>query len=269
MVSLTKNNEIVIFPTSYDLFQFAAKDFENRAIVAIKDKGVFSVVLSGGNTPKLFFDNLVNIEYYKKNIPWQQIQFFFGDERYVPSDDKNSNYHMAYEFLFSKVPINPENIYRIPTEFNNPKEAATDYEKTLRKVFQIKDHAFPPFDLSYLGLGDDGHTASLMPLSDIVMHYANYPSLNKNTQLVESLFVSKLNMHRISLTPNALNNSKNIIFLVTGETKATAVHEVIEGKPDPQHYPAQLIQCVSGKTIWYLDPTAAEKLSIANNPYRT
>ena len=160
--------------------------------------------MPGGNTPKLFFDTLTRVEYYKNNIPWQQIQFFFGDERYVPSDDAESNYHMAYEHLFSKVPINPENIYRIPTEFNDPKDAARAYEKTLRKVFHIKDNAFPQFDLVYLGLGDDAHTASLMPFSDVVMHYVKNSSSDKHNQLVASLFITESNMYRITLTPMQL-----------------------------------------------------------------
>ena len=102
MVTMTKNIDINIFANSKDLFEFAAKDFSQRAIATVKKKGMFSVVLAGGNTPKLFFD-AVTSEYYKKNIPWQQIQFFFGDERYVSSNDVNNNYHMAYEHLFSKV----------------------------------------------------------------------------------------------------------------------------------------------------------------------
>src|SRR5579871_6169608 len=116
---MMKNKEVIIFPNSQDVFQFAAKDFFNRAVSAVNDKGVFSVVLAGGNTPKLFFDILTNMD-----IPWQKIRFFFGDERYVSSDNVNSNYHMVYEHLFSKVPINPSNIYRIPTEFNDPNDAA-------------------------------------------------------------------------------------------------------------------------------------------------
>jgi 6-phosphogluconolactonase len=264
MATMTKNKDITIFTNANDLFQFAAKDFSQRASAAVNDKGIFSVVLAGGNTPKLFFDTLTDIEYYKKNIPWQQIQFFFGDERYVPSDDAESNYYMAYEHLFSKVPVNPKNIYRIPTEFNDPKNAAKNYEQTLRRVFHIKDNAIPQFDLLYLGLGDNAHTASLMPLSDIVKYYAERSLSDKNNQLVASLFVSESNMYRITLTPNVINNAKDIIFLVTGSNKATAVWKVLEDQTDPLHNPAQLIHSVHGKTIWYLDQLAAKKLSISN-----
>lgn len=252
---MIKRNEIIVFPHSYDLFQYAAKDFSQRAITAINAKGIFSVVLSGGNTPKLFFDMLIETDNYQKNIPWNQIQFFFGDERYVSSGNTQSNYHTAYLHLFSKLPIKPENIYRISTDFNAPIEAAKDYENRLRKAFGIKEDAFPPFDLTYLGLGDNAHTASLMPFSDVVTN-------DSNNQLVASLFVPEFNMYRITLTPPAINHSKDIIFLVTGANKATAVWEVLEGQSDSQRYPAQLIHSEYGKTIWYLDQSAAEKLNI-------
>lgn len=264
---MIKNNEITIFLSSDDLFQFAAKDFENRVMTVINDKGIFSVVLAGGGTPKLFFDALTSIEYYKKNIPWHQIQFFFGDERYVSSDDINNNYHMAQKYLFSKVPVNPDNIYPIPTEFNDPNDAAKNYEQTLRKAFQIKDNALPQFDLVYLGLGCNAHTASLMPLSDVVKNHVEHPLHDKNTQLVAALFDSESNMYRITLTPNAINSGNEIIFLVTGANKATAVWEALEGQTDPLHYPAQLIHCAHRKTIWYLDQEAARKLTIADHQY--
>ena len=255
---MTKNNEIILFPGPDDLFQFAATDFKNRATAAVNEKGTFSVVLAGGNTPKSFFDALTSANDYIKNIPWKHIQFLFGDERYVPADDVQSNYHMAYEHLFSKVPVNPDNVYRIPTEFNDPDDAAKDYERTLRKVFHIEENAFPQFDLVYLGLGDNAHTASLMPFSDIVKHNA-LP--NNDSQLVAALFVTESDAYRITLTPNAINHGKDIIFLVTGASKATAAWEVLEGKMEPERYPAQLIHSASGKTIWYLDQSAAQKLN--------
>ncbi|MDP1575082.1 MAG: 6-phosphogluconolactonase [Coxiellaceae bacterium] len=246
MDSITlKNNILTIFLTENNLFQFAANDFSKRAITAINNKGVFSVALSGGNTPKLFFDALANNEQHKKNIPWEKIKFFFGDERYVAADSIDSNYHTAMLYLFSKVAVNPNNIYRIPTDFEDPKEAAKAYEDTLKKN--------GPIDLIYLGLGDDAHTASLMPFSEVVKN------ISPDT-LVESLFVKKLNMSRITLTPAAINHCEAIIFLVTGDNKAAAVKNVLQGVTDPQQYPAQLIHCEKGKTIWYLDQAAAKTL---------
>lgn len=261
MVIMTEYQEITVFPEPDALFQFAANDFKNRAIAAVAEKGNFSVVLAGGNTPKAFFDVLTSVEEYKKHIPWPLIQFFFGDERYVPADHEESNYHMADLHLFSKVPIDPSNIYRIPTEFKDPKIAAKHYENTLRKTFHISDQAFPLFDLVYLGLGDNAHTASLMPLSELVKHFAEKTSLESSHQLVATLSVSESILKRITLTPNALNHGRVIIFLATGASKATAAWEVLEGKSDPEQYPAQLIRSVHGKTIWYLDQLAAAKLS--------
>jgi 6-phosphogluconolactonase len=163
----------------------------------------------------------------------------------------------VHDYLFSKVPVNADNIYRMPTEFTNPSDAAKDYEKTLKNVFQLKGKAFPPFDLVYLGLGDNAHTASLMPFTDEVK---NCISGSEDQCLVLSTFVADLNMFRITLTPSAINNGHEVIFLVTGENKAPAVWEVLEGPHDPLHYPAQLIQNTHKKTIWYLDQAAASQL---------
>ena len=264
MDTIKSEKIIKIFANPNDLFHFAAKDFKQRAITSVNEKGLFSVVLAGGNTPKLFFDILTD-EYYKNSIPWQQIQFFFGDERFVPSNNVKSNYHMAYEHLFSKVSVKPENIYRIKIEFNNPKDAAKNYEHTLRKIFHSKNDAYPQFDLVYLGLGEDAPTASLMPCSDVVQRYTEDSSTEKNNQLVASLFIAASNLYRITLTPSAINHSQDIIFLVTGASKADAVRAVLEGQADPLHYPAQLIHGVHKKTLWYLDQAAAGKLSIANS----
>ena len=255
---MKNNSNIIIFPTADDLFRFAAKDFSRRVNAAINDKGEFSVVLSGGNTPKIFLDILV--DNYSQSIPWNKIRFFFGDERYVSSDDKKSNYHMAHAHLFSKVSVNYKNIFRITTEFNDPKMAALDYERTLRHALHLTNTDLPQFDLVYLGLGANAHTASLMPFSDVVMHYSNGSSHDEKNSLAASIFVQESNTYRITLTPPAINNAKNIIFLVTGENKATAISEVLEGQRDPLHFPAQLIHCIAGKTIWYLDKEAAMKL---------
>ncbi|MEO7045816.1 MAG: 6-phosphogluconolactonase, partial [Ferruginibacter sp.] len=198
---MMENRDIKIFPSPHDLFDAAAKDFMDRAMTAVSDKGVFSVVLSGGNTPKMFFETLTGIDSHTRTIPWQKIQFFFGDERYVSPKTNESNYHMAYDYLFSKVPVNAENIFRIPTEFPDPNDAAKDYEQTLRKAFHIKGNAFPAFDLVYLGLGDNAHTASLMPFSDIVTRYSDKVWSDGEGQLVASLWVPELNMYRMTLTP--------------------------------------------------------------------
>jgi 6-phosphogluconolactonase len=246
--------DIIIFPNATDLFQAAAADFMQRASDILIKKPVFTVALSGGNTAKLFFDSIVS--HNNKEIPWDKVHFFFGDERYVPATDLENNYHIAHVHLFTKIGIPAENIHRIPTEFEDPKDAAHQYDLTLRKFFNLNDHEYPKFDLVYLGLGENAHTASLMPFSD---------ALKESKQRVTSLWVPELNMYRITLTAHTINQSPSIIFLVTGENKKTAVWEVLEGSPLPEQYPAQLIQSVHGKTIWYLDKSAAGKLCLDMN----
>ncbi len=199
----TMDNEITIFPNINDLFHYAATDFCKRALKAIEEKGSFSVVLSGGNTPKAFYD-LLTSAFYKEVIPWSKIQFFFGDERYVPKEDDASNFHMTQEHLFAKVPVDPNHIYRMPTEFDDPKDAAHTYEKTLRQVLATSA-GYPAFDLIYLGLGDDAHTASLMPDTDIVKAYADDKAAVPS-EWVSALYVPHLNMYRITLTPPAINH---------------------------------------------------------------
>lgn len=262
------NNDIYILPTLEDLFLQVAEDFTHRANTSIQTKGEFTVVLSGGNTPKLLLTTLADERNsYRNRIPWDKIKFFFGDERYVPLDNIESNYHMAYQYLFSKVPVLASNIYRIPTEFINPALAAKDYEKTLRSIFDLKDNEFPNFDLVYLGLGEDGHTASLMPQSDVVIEYCktrkrDHGLLVKKQDLLVALLSQKTHMYRISFTPDTINNAANVIFLVTGPNKKSAVKAVLEGPLNPELYPAQLIHCLNNPTIWYLDKTAASELTI-------
>lgn len=251
---VTMNKEIDIFPTADALFTIAANDFKRRALTAIQSKGLFTVALSGGNTPKLFFDAITNLTDVN-DIPWANIRFFFGDERYVSPDSKDSNFHTAQTYLFSKVAVRTENIFPIPTHFDKPSDAAKDYEKTLRKTFDINHNAFPEFDLVYLGLGDNAHTASLMPYSNVLT--------NSNDALVASLWVPELISYRITLTPSAINHSHTIIFLVSGIDKASAVKKVLEGDYQPNKYPAQLIQSLAGETIWYLDKPAATQLNIS------
>lgn len=260
MELIKKNQKIKIFSNVSELFKAAADDLLHRALETIGKKGVFRISLDGGDSPKSFFD-LLTSDSYRNHIPWNQIQFFFGDERYVPADHPQSNYLMAKEHLFSKVNIPAENIFRIPTEFDNPDEAALEYETTLRKVFNIKNNELPRFDLFYLGLGGNAHTASLMPFSDIVIKYSENSNRLEH-KLVAALWVPELKMYRITLTPPAINNSVNITFKVFGTNKASAVSSILEGGiSNPQKYPAQLIHSICGETVWYLDQEAAAYLS--------
>ncbi len=254
------NHAIVrILPDTATLFQGAADDFTQRATKAINEKQRFTVVLSGGETPKFFFDALVKHARAVPQIVWGKIKFFFADERYVPADNAASNYHLAYEHLFSKLPVPAENIYRIPTELNDPHSVAEMYQQTLRQVFNSEQNELPLFDVVYLGLGANGHTASLMPESDIVRAYID--GGNRINALVAALWAPDLHMYRITLTPGVLNNSAGVCFLVTGTDKALAVSQVLQGSFKPLQYPAQLIRCSHGETVWYLDQKAANKIT--------
>lgn len=248
-------DSITVFLTSDNLFQAAAEDFAVRTLRVIEKKGICNVVLSGGNTPKKFFDALVNYDDKNaKKIAWDKIRFFFGDERYVPLNDPQSNYHTAQQFLFSKVAIPMGNIYAVPTELDSAAASAEQYEKILRELFHLKASEWPAFDITYLGMGDNGHTASLMPFTDLVESYIRD---NSDNLLVASLWVEPLKMFRITLTPPAINHSDYIVFLVEGEAKAPALKEVFEIKKEPLKYPAILIK----NAVWFVDQAAASMLS--------
>ncbi len=243
------NQELIIRATDSDLFMLAAQQFSDMAIAQVAAKHTFNVVLAGGNTPKAYFTQLAAMDDIVEATPWDHIHFYFGDERYVPKDDERNNYYMACEFLFSKVPVPKQNIHRMPTtEFASAKEAASDYAKQIANV---------DFDLIYLGLGDNAHTASLMPDTDLVKAYADGKADN---HLVASLWVEALKMYRITLTPPAINRCPCIAFMAVGDNKAIAVWQILNGPYNPVQYPAQLIHSNSGKTVWYLDQIAASKV---------
>lgn len=245
-MDIMTKEKIKIFLNSNDLFEYAATDFARRAKMAIDQKGFFSVVLSGGNTPKLFYEAILNN--YRSEIEWEKVQFYFGDERFVPMDNEENNFHMTQKFFFSKIPVDPNHIFPIPTNLDDPEQSANAYDTLLQ--------AAPNFDVIYLGLGEDAHTASLMPETDIVKYYSEH----KDERLVVALFVEKLDMFRITLTPRALNQGGDIIFIVCGAKKAKATHAVLEGDYDPLHFPAQLIHSETADTIWYLDKEAGALL---------
>lgn len=263
MVTLVNDN-IYVFTNTYALFHAAADHLLKTTNIKTKTNPLFSVVLSGGNTPKTFFDLLANTEPYKSKIPWSKILFFFGDERYVPECDPSNNYYMANQHLFSKLPIPKDHIFPIPTHFTNPDEAANAYANTLRKVFKLTATQLPSFDLCYLGLGDNAHTASLMPKTALVADYSQKSITTDNqVKLAAALWVKELNMYRITLTPPIINNSQQINFIVNGSNKATAVKQVLENKYQPNEYPAQLIHNNNNTVLWFLDQAAATQLTLA------
>ncbi len=211
----------------------------------------FSVALSGGSTPKTMFEMLAGDE-FRGRVPWDKVDLFWGDERCVPPDHKDSNYRMTREALLERAPIPQESVYRIPADQPNPAKGAAIYEETLRGYFGLKPGELPRFDLVYLGMGDDGHTASLFP---------GTKALAEEKSFVTKNYVDKFQSYRITLTAPAINNGKTVVFLIAGAGKADRLREVLEGPRDPDRLPSQRIQPRDGKLIYVLDEAAAAQLS--------
>ena len=228
----------------------AAQVFIDAAHESIASCGRFTVSLSGGSTPKRLYSLLAQPEWASR-VDWTKVHIFWGDERVVPPDDEKSNYRMTREALLSKINIPAENVHRVMTETGTPEEAAAAYEAEVRNVLAPKPTDVARFDLVLLGLGSNGHTASLFPYQ---------PTLHVNDKLVVADMVREVGMYRISMTAKLLNDAAVAMFLVTGNEKADVLHEVLKGKHDPEKLPAQLIQPVCGMLLWVVDEAAAAKL---------
>jgi 6-phosphogluconolactonase len=212
----------------------------------LKHQEYFTLVLSGGSTPKILFQKLVSAEYLSK-INWKRIHVFWGDERVVPFKDERNNARMAFEFLLDHVNIPADQIHVMRTDIE-PNFAAIEYSKILHRYF---DHTVQSFDLVLLGMGDDGHTLSLFPGSPIIEEHKNW---------VNSVYNKKQEMYRITLMPEIVNRSSRIAFMVEGEKKAYALHEILEGKYNPSQFPSQIIKPVNGELHWFVDKAAAKDL---------
>lgn len=228
----------------------AAELFAREALQAVKVRGRFAVALSGGSTPRRLYEILATHP-FRSDIPWSAVYAFWGDERCVPPGHPESNYGMAHAALLSRVPLPAENIHRFRTELGDPQSVASDYETALRKVFGIRENGFPRFDLILLGLGKDGHIASLFPGS---------PALREQRRWVMAPFVERLGAHRLTLTMPLLNEAHHLICLVSGEEKALALREVLEGEHRPEQQPAQELRAARGRVRWLIDRAAASLL---------
>ncbi len=238
--------KINIFKTAEEALFHLAAYFVTVAEQTINERGRCSVVLSGGNSPKKLYE-ILSSPGFKGQVQWQKLNFFFGDERYVPHTDSQSNYLMAKTALFEPLAIDPAHIFAVDTSLN-PEEAAEHYEASIHNYFgdgQIE------FDIILLGLGDNAHTASLFP---------NTPVLNNTTPSVKSVFLHDQQVYRITLNAPLINQAHNIIFLVYGADKALAIHQVVERERDICKFPAQLIQTVKGNLQWFIDAAAASEL---------
>lgn len=231
----------------------AAQDFLQSATQAVSEKGSFTVALSGGSTPKALYSLLAADAALRSQLPWDKMHMYFGDERSVGPDHADSNFRMATETMLSKVPVKPEQVFRIKGEYKDTEKAAQEYEQVLRTSFKIADGQFPRFDLVFLGIGNEGHTASLFP---------GTKALHESKRLAVRNWVGKLYTNRITLTAPAINNAARVIFMVTGADKALALKGILEGPHEPDQLPAQLIQPPNGNLVWLVDTVAGGMLSI-------
>lgn len=235
-----------IFKSADETLVSLANYFVSLAEKSIADNDKFTVALSGGSSPKKLYELLASPA-YKGKVDWDNVYFFFGDERNVPQDDKDSNYLMAKTALFDPLEIDDSNIFAVDTSLS-PAEAAEEYNKAITLFF---DDEVIEFDLILLGLGDNSHTASLFPYTTV---------LHDDTASVKEVFLEDQQIYRITFTAPLINQAHHIAFLVYGEGKAIAVHHVLEDSKDIENYPAQLIAPVNGDVQWFLDTAAAADL---------
>ncbi|HLI09820.1 MAG TPA: 6-phosphogluconolactonase [Ktedonobacteraceae bacterium] len=239
---------IDIFTNDDTLNHEAATYIVRLANQAIVTHGRFTFALSGGNTPKALY-GLLATDPYRSQIDWSTVEIFWSDERCVPPDDPESNYRMAEQVLLSKAPIPAANIHRMPADQPDREAASDEYTREMQRVFGT--NGIPAFDLIQLGMGPEGHTASLFP---------HQPSLSATGRLVMPVSVPKPPPDRLTFTPPLLNAARNVLFLVTGKEKADAVYHVLEGAYEPDEYPAQTVRPPHGEVTWMLDSAAASQL---------
>lgn len=241
------NPEVRVFRHAEQLSRHAANLFIEQSHLAILERRRFLTALNGGSTPTRLFQ-LLALE-FREQVDWGKVHVFWGDERCVPPTDEGSNFRQAYEGLLSKVTIPKSNIHRVMGELD-PVSAAKNYTQTL-KSFADGDSEFPRFDLVYLGLGEDGHTASLFPGS--------------STEMEEPARAVTANYHdrpanRVTLTKHVFNQARMIVFMVTGDKKAEILAKVLSDRYNPEDYPAQRIDPKDGQLIWLVDDASASKL---------
>lgn len=232
-----------VYPNLNELSIAAAKYIMDISNEAIREKGKFTISLSGGNTPEKLYSILAKAP-FREQMQWEKTFVFWGDERCVPLDDTRNNAYQAKLALLDKVPIPPGNIYRIPVNLS-PAKAATVYQREVKDFFGKEPVRF---DVMLLGLGENGHTASLFPGTNV---------LTEKAIGIRDVYVEEENMHRITMTPTLINEAHHILFLVSGEKKAEVLTKILDGSYDSQEYPAELIKPLYGELRWFIDFAAA------------
>jgi 6-phosphogluconolactonase len=239
-------NSVRTFADPESVSMAAAEFISSLADQSISSQGRFVLALSGGQTPRRVYEILATSP-VRDEIRWDAVYIFWGDERCVSSSDPRNNASMARRALLDRVPVPLQQIHPIHGEML-PAQAAEVYELELRNFFNDQP---PTMDLILLGLGADGHTASLFPYT---------PALNENKRWVVDVLLRDQDMYRITLTASFINQAKQVAFIVSGEEKSSAVQQVLEGNYLPQLYPAQLIRPIAGNVLWFLDAAASHKL---------
>jgi len=246
---MSTQQDIRICDNAAILAQQTADEFVRLAQESVAAQGRFTVALAGGSTPKAAYALLTSAAYHDR-VPWQQIDFFWGDERHVPPDHADSNYRMAYEAMLSKVTVPSAHVHRVVAE-KEAQQAADEYEATLRTSFSLTAAMLPRFDLILLGMGPDGHTASLFP---------GTAAVHESTRLVVAPWVEKFNTFRITLTPVVLCNAAYVVFAAGGADKAETLQHVLNGPYQPDLYPSQVVKPTHGRLVWLVDKAAARLL---------
>jgi 6-phosphogluconolactonase len=239
--------DLKIYPDKNALNQAALQIFIDLADVSIREQGSFSVALSGGSTPRSLYQALAKPENARR-LDWEHIHLFFGDERHVPLNHPDSNFRMVQESLLDRILIPNENVHRVRAEIDVHR-AARAYEETLRTHFKGE---WPCFDLVLLGMGADGHTASLFPKS---------AGLKEEKSWFIANYAPEMETWRLTLTKNAINHARNILVVVQGEDKAQMLAEVLEGGHHPVETPIQMISPKNGRMVWLVDHDATQQLS--------
>ncbi len=243
---------ILVVDDADALAREAAGDFTRRANAAVATSGRFTVALSGGSTPRRLYARLADPNGpFRSSIEWDRIHLFWGDERHVPPDDPQSNYRMAREELISKVPIPPDNVHRVEAELPDAAEAASRYDAELGRFFELDPGDFPRFDLILLGVGPEGHTASLFPGTS---------ALAVRDRRAVANWVPKLDAFRITLTLPVFERAASVVFLISGEDKAPIVRAVFDPKEPPGSLPCERVRPEAGDLVWLLDRPAATGL---------
>ena len=248
-----KNPNIQIVADAEAMSKAAAETLVEHIRDTLKTRDAYSIVLSGGSTPRRLYALLANDALIRDQIPWDRVHFFWGDERHVPPDHPDSNYRMANAALLSNAPIPAANIHRIRAEDADAEKAAAAYAHEIRRFFKIDTGQMPRFDCVLLGMGTDGHTASLFP---------GTAALEETRRLVVANWVEKFQSYRITLTVPVFNNATRIIFLISGQQKANMLKSVLAHGQVSDTYPIQRIRPKQGQCIWLIDTSAAGQLML-------